>query len=64
MGRGLQKATKHALLQWIAPQYQNASPSQKKRVLEGFLAATGYVSIFHEIGTPTISAGMDHCFLN
>ncbi len=43
MGRGLNRAARRALLQQIAPQYQNASPPQKKRVLEGFLAATGYV---------------------
>ncbi len=43
VGRGLDRAARRAVLQQIAPQYQNASPSQKKRVLEGFLAATGYV---------------------
>jgi site-specific recombinase XerD len=43
VGRGLDRAARRAVLQQIAPQYQNASPPQKKRVLEGFLAATGYV---------------------
>jgi site-specific recombinase XerD len=43
VGRGLSKTVKHALLRQIAHQYQNASAPQKKKVLEGFLMATGYV---------------------
>jgi hypothetical protein len=42
VGPGFNKAARYALLQQIAPQYQDAPPPQKKRVLEGFLVATGY----------------------
>src|SRR5215831_19138402 len=42
VGGRFNKAARHVLLQQIAPQYRDAPPPQKKRVLEGFLAATGY----------------------
>jgi hypothetical protein len=41
--RGVKQATRRAFLQQIAPQYQQASAPHKKKLLEGFLSATGYV---------------------
>jgi len=39
VGQGVKSVARRALLQQIAPQYHNAPPPQKKRLLEGFLAA-------------------------
>ena len=41
--RVLHVQTRRALLQQIAPEYRNAEASQKQQLLEGFVAATGYV---------------------
>jgi hypothetical protein len=39
----LSRQAKHEFLQLIAPQYTQASSFQKKRLLEEFVATTGYV---------------------
>ena len=42
MEQSLSYQARRALLQQTAPQYREASPSQKRTLLDGFVAATGY----------------------
>ena len=42
MGKLLRYQARRALLQQTVPQYREASPSQKKTLLDAFVAATGY----------------------
>jgi hypothetical protein len=41
--RVLNAQARRALLRQIAPEYSNASASQKQQLLEGFVAAIGYM---------------------
>jgi hypothetical protein len=41
--RSLSFQARREVLQQIAPQYREASPSQKRVLLEAFIATTGYV---------------------
>ncbi len=42
MEKSLSYQARRALLQQTVPQYREASPSQKKTLLDAFVAATGY----------------------
>jgi hypothetical protein len=43
MEKSLSYQARREVLQQIAPQYRQASPAQKRTLLEAFIAATGYV---------------------
>ena len=43
MGKGLRTQARRILLQQVAPAYHHASGSQRQRILEEFVTATGYV---------------------
>ncbi len=42
MEQSLSYQARRALLQQTVPQYREASPSQKRTLLDAFVAATGY----------------------
>ena len=43
MERSLRFQARREVLHQMAPQYREASPSQKRTLLEAFIATTGYV---------------------
>ena len=46
MERSLRFQARREVLQQMAPQYRQASPSQKRTLLEAFIATTGYVPTY------------------
>ena len=46
MERSLSFQARREVLQQMAPQYHQASPSQKRMLLEAFIATTGYVRTY------------------
>ena len=46
MERSLSYQARRELLQQMAPQYREASPPQKRTLLEAFVAITGYVRTY------------------
>ena len=42
MGKSLRYQVRQEVLQQVAPQYREASPSQKRTLLDAFVATTGY----------------------
>ena len=49
MEQSLSYQARRALLQQTAPHYREASPSQKRTLLDAFVAATGYERFFEEV---------------